>query len=63
MAKTKTSTEVKQRWINANYARYVVSLRFDTDSKLIQFIEDNKDTIGTTELFREGIKALMEKSE
>ena len=63
MAKTRTSSEVKQRWMAANYKKYVVSLRFDTDSKLIQFIEDNKDTIGTTEIFREGIKALMEKSE
>ena len=55
----KTSTEVKQRWIDKTYKRLMVSLRYDEDADLIQFIEKNKGKYGTTEIFRAGIEALM----
>ena len=56
--KTTTSTEVKQRWIEKTYKRYMVNLRKDEDAELIQFIDQNKDKQGTTELFRAGLEKL-----
>lgn len=57
----KASTEAKQRWINKTYKRLMVSLRYDEDRELLDFIEKNKAKYGTTEIFRAGIEALMEK--
>lgn len=55
----KTSTEVKSRWINANYARYNVNLRKDTDSELIAYIERRKHNgEQTTDIFREAVQHL-----
>ena len=59
--KSKTSTEVKARWNASNYKRYQVYLRRDEDADLIQFIEKNKQNIGTTELFRAGLEKLKEE--
>lgn len=56
--KTTTSTEVKTRWMKANYKRYQVQLRLDSDKELIDFIEANKEKHGTTELFRMGIEKI-----
>ena len=60
-AKTTTSTEVKTRWINANYKRYGVSLRYDTDGDIIDFLEQHKDAEGkgTTEIIRAALKQYM----
>jgi len=57
----KTSTEVKQRWIDKTYKRLMVSLRYDEDRELLEFIEKNKGKYGTTEIFRAGIEALMKE--
>lgn len=57
----KTSTEVKQRWENANYSRYVVRLRYDADKDLIDYIEEQKQTRSTSEIFRDAIALLVEK--
>lgn len=59
VAKTKTSTEVKYRWIQANYKQYRVSLRIDDDADLIKFVDENKEKYGVTDIFRAGIEALM----
>jgi len=56
--KTVTSSEVKTRWMKANYKRYQVQLRLDSDKDLIDFIEANKEKYGTTELFRMGIEKI-----
>lgn len=62
MAKTHTSTEVKQRWIDNNYKRYIASLRYDTDRELIDYIEERKHNGDmTSEIIKEAIEALMEK--
>ena len=37
--KTKTSVEVKQRYIDKTYKRYLLSLRNDTDAALMAKIE------------------------
>ena len=58
---SKTSTEVKRRWIENNYKQYRCSLRIAEDRDLIDFVEKNRDKYGTTEIFRAGIEALMEK--
>lgn len=59
MAKTTTSTEVKQRWENKAYRKFLVRLRYDADADIIQFIEDNKNSIGTSQLFREALEMYM----
>ncbi len=57
----KTSSEVKNRWKQRNYKQYNVSLRYDTDEDLINFIESEKGTgKNTTEIFREAVKKLKE---
>ena len=56
--KTTTSSEVKIRWMRANYKRYQVQLRIEDDADLIEFIERNKAQYGTTELFRRGLELL-----
>lgn len=55
--KTTTSSEVKARWINANYKRYGVSLRYDTDQHLIDYLERHKsdEGKGTTQIFRDAL--------
>ena len=59
MAKTTTSTEVKQRWEKENYSRYVVRLRKDTDAELIDLIEARKQAgENTTEIFRDALEKL-----
>ena len=59
--KTTTSTEVKQRWENSAYQKYMIRLRKEDDADLIAFIDENKDAIGTTELFRRALELLMEE--
>ena len=56
---SKTSNEVKNRWKQRNYQQYNVSLRHDTDSELIAFVESEKASgKSTTEIFREAVKQL-----
>ena len=52
----KTSSEVKTRWESKTYRKYLVRLREDEDRELIEFIEQNKGTYGTTEIFRAGLE-------
>lgn len=59
--KTVTSTEVKQRWEKKAYIRYMVRLRHDTDQDLIDWIDERKDTIGTSAIFRDGARLLMQE--
>lgn len=59
--KTTTSTEVKQRWENSAYQKYMIRLRKDDDADLIAFIEENKEAVGTTELFRRALELLMDE--
>lgn len=56
MAKTHTSTEVSERYKRKTYKNYAVRLRFDTDQDLIDYVEDNKDRIGMTQIFREAME-------
>jgi len=56
--KTTTSSAVKQRWKEKTYKRYTVNLRKEEDADLIQFIEQNKDNYGPTEIFRIGVKTI-----
>ena len=61
--KTTTSSEVKTRWIKENYKIYRVSLRYDTDKELIDFIEQAKqknDGFGVTDIFREALNEYMQ---
>ncbi len=60
MAKTHTSSEVKMRWLEKAYKRYSISLRYDTDQRLIDFIESHKDTYGTTPIFRDALEMYVD---
>lgn len=51
----KTSSEVKARWMEKAYKKYLISLRYDTDQDLIDYVEKNKDKVGTTQIFREAL--------
>ena len=54
-----TSSEVKKRWMDANYKSYRVNLRYDNDQDLIDYIEQFKEQFGTTEIFRAAMEALI----
>jgi len=61
--KTFTSTAVKSKWLAENYKSYKVSLRYDCDQELIDFVEQFKakhDGQGVSDIFRAGIVAMME---
>ena len=61
--KTTTSSEVKMRWMAENYKSYKVSLRYDSDQELIDFVERFKaknDGMGVSDIFRAGVITLME---
>lgn len=57
----KTSTESKQRWENKAYAKYLVRLRHDTDEDLIDYLERNKERLGTTNIFRDALEEYISK--
>lgn len=60
--KTTTSSEVKYRWIKANYKQYQVNFRYDTDKELIDYIEKRKEHGDSNiDIFREAVEALIEK--
>ena len=56
MAKSYTSNEVKTRWKQKNYKQFAVSLRYDADQELIDFVEKHKDKYGTTNIFRDALE-------
>ena len=56
-----TSPEVKNRWIKANYRQYTVNLRYDNDQDLIDYIEPQKEPLGTTGIFRVGLQLLIDR--
>ena len=61
IAKTKTSSEVKARWIKANYKTYRVNLRYDTDQAIINYMEERKTKEGVTPIIREALENLINK--
>ena len=56
--KTTTSTEVKNRWNAKTYRRVTVNLRQEEDAEIIRFMDDNRDKIWPTEIFRAGYEKL-----
>ena len=58
--KTTTSVEVKQRWMEKAYQRYIISLRYDTDQEIIDYVEANKEKLGTTVIFRDAMAMYLE---
>lgn len=52
----KTSTAVKQRWENKAYTKYLVRFRNDTDRNLIDYLEKNKERMGTSNIFRDALE-------
>lgn len=58
----KTSSEVKARWMEKAYKKYLVNLRYDTDQELIDFVEANKEKVGMTQIFREALEMYIRES-
>ena len=58
----RTSSEVKQRWMDKAYKKYMVQLRYDTDQDLIDFVEANKEKLGTTNIFREALELYIKEN-
>ena len=54
-----TSSEVKQRWENKAYKKFLVRFREDADKEIIDYIEANKERFGTTEIFRAAMEMLI----
>lgn len=61
--KTQTSTEVKQRYKDRVYRRYQVYLRFDEDYKIIEWVDSHKDTLGTTNIFRDALEMFIQEQD
>lgn len=59
--KTTTSNEVKQRWKTKTYKAYQVNLRKDEDAELIEFVEQLRGRIGTSDIFRIGVQTIKER--
>ena len=51
-----TTEEQKEAWKKRNYKRYITNLRYDTDQELIDFVEANKEKMGTTNIFRDALE-------
>ena len=58
----KTSSEVKARWMAKAYKKYIANLRYDTDKELIDFMEANKGSKGTTQIIREALALYIKES-
>ena len=56
--KTTTSTEVKNRWNAKTYRRVTVNLRQEEDAEIIRFMDENREKIVPTEIFRAGYEKL-----
>ena len=56
MSMAQTSQKIRMEWENANYKKYIVRLRVDTDQELIDFVEANKEKHGTTGIFRAALE-------
>ena len=59
-AMSQPSTEVKVRWMQKAYRKYVISLRYDRDQAIIDFIEANKEKYGTTNIIRDALEMYIE---
>lgn len=59
----KTSSEVKMKWMEKAYKKYLISLRYDADQHLIDYVEANKDKLGTTNIFRDALAMYIASGE
>ena len=50
----------QDRWRAENLKRFTFSLRIDTDQELINFIAQNKDRSGISEIIREALQMLID---
>lgn len=56
-----TSYEVRKRWDKEHHKIYSVRLRLEEDGDLIAYIEAHKDTIGTSQIFREALEKYIKE--
>ena len=62
MAKSRTSTEVSERYKRKTYKYIPIRLRYDSDQRLLNFLEDYKERIGTSQIFREALEDYINKN-
>ncbi len=58
-AAERTSYEVRRRWDKTHQKSYNVRLRLEEDADLIAYIEANKGTVGTSQIFREALEKFI----
>ncbi len=59
----KTSSAAKNRWSEKTYKKVTICLRKVEDADLIQWLEQNKEQYSLTEIFRIGIKQVINGSQ
>lgn len=59
---SQTSSEVKMRYNYKTYHPVAVRLRIEEDADIIDFIEENKEKMGTTNIFREALEMYIRES-
>ena len=57
--RTQTSTQVKQRYKDKTYKRYQVYLKIDEDRSIIEWVDTHKDSLGTTNIFRDALECYI----
>ncbi len=57
--RTQTSTQVKQRYKDKMYKRYQVYLKLDEDRSIIEWVDAHKDSLGTTNIFRDALASFI----
>ena len=56
-----TSSEAKYRWIKKAYKRYLISLRYDRDADLIDYLDKMaEEGHSASDIFKKGIKLIRE---
>ena len=65
MAKRKTTTsyEVHRRWDAANLKTYAVRLRIGADDHLINYIEERKKVVNTSQIIKEALELQLKSLE
>ena len=57
----KPRSELKNNWNAKTYKPYRIFLRRDEDADLIEWVENNKESFGLSNIFRVGVETLMDE--
>ena len=60
-ASQKTSYDVRRKWDKEHHKIYAARLRIKEDAEIIEYLEANKGSVGTSQIIRNALQLLMEK--